>query len=727
MASSYPSALDTFTTAHSAGQTILSADINNLADAVNKIEAALGVGPQMETVFNVTKAPYSATPDVFFSNGSITSGGTTLTTSTPAFVAGDVGKYVVVEKGVSANLAYHAIISAFNSSTSVTVALLSLSTWGRSQSNVRFLISRGGDQLAAIQAAADAAEAAGGGVVYLDGPGFLVNGTVQLGNRVTLRGRGRRATILHIPGNDAAGSKHTQLQPVVVNKTTLDNTAANTRVDHLTIDGAADFQLDFTMSLGAQYNSGAGTITLNTTNANLLPSGTLVLINGGNQTRVHYTSVSGTTINVSEAGVEGTTDQTYTVAGTTVSFPTQLSGIYMANNPPNSTTDGEGGDLHNYVSDMEIRYTRGYGLFWAGLSESRGDNIRIFNTIDVGFRPSYDSFLSNCTAHDTGRMGFYVRGSSGVGTNLKAFGCGNNISADGWGFMFEGPTAVEEGCKTWGPLNSQDNKAGGVLVRNAQRIHAFGTLSSNSGASAGTYPGLRIDGATSCNLQFLCTDREYTGVGTILQQNSIELLETGSVPNANNFIVISHLGTGTDLSNARTKLGAAIKSGSVLKDPTNMIIVNGAVVFGGGWSTLSKTATQTKTNNTLIDDDTMSFAMVANVKYRVRAMIFFDTTAAGDFLYTFVGPGSPTLFRAELNATIAGGTPAETVLLTAYPSSGGVALAGTGTTGGLITFDGVIHNGSNASNFTFRFAQNTTTADTGAQVLAGSYLDWQVA
>jgi hypothetical protein len=45
MASGYPAALDTFATNHTTGQTIQAADTNDLADAVNKIEAELGVTP----------------------------------------------------------------------------------------------------------------------------------------------------------------------------------------------------------------------------------------------------------------------------------------------------------------------------------------------------------------------------------------------------------------------------------------------------------------------------------------------------------------------------------------------------------------------------------------------------------------------------------------------------------------------------------------------------------
>lgn len=149
---------------------------------------------------------------------------------------------------------------------------------------------------------------------------------------------------------------------------------------------------------------------------------------------------------------------------------------------------------------------------------------------------------------------------------------------------------------------------------------------------------------------------------------------------------------------------------------------------GSGWAILSKAADQTVTNSaTLVDDNTLTFSMAASTKYRIRGRIFFDTTAAADIKYTFVGPASPTLVRGELIGTIAGGTPAATAISTAYPSSSGVALAGSGTTGGWISFDFIVQNGSNAGAFTFRFAQNTQTNDSGAIVRAGSYMEYNVA
>lgn len=146
-----------------------------------------------------------------------------------------------------------------------------------------------------------------------------------------------------------------------------------------------------------------------------------------------------------------------------------------------------------------------------------------------------------------------------------------------------------------------------------------------------------------------------------------------------------------------------------------------------GWRTQTKQADQAVINSaTLIDDTELQFPMLANRTYRIRGKIFWDTTANGDYKYTFVGPASPTLVRGEITAGIAGSTPAFSAILTAYPSSTGVSLAGTGTTGGYIFIDMIVKNGANAGTFKLQFAQGTASNDTGAINRAGSYLEWSI-
>lgn len=141
-----------------------------------------------------------------------------------------------------------------------------------------------------------------------------------------------------------------------------------------------------------------------------------------------------------------------------------------------------------------------------------------------------------------------------------------------------------------------------------------------------------------------------------------------------------------------------------------------------GWQTVQKLADETKTaNTTFANDAELKFSMLVNKKYRIRGTIWFDTTAAGDFKYQFVGPASPTLVRFERIDCVAGGTPAENVPDTAYPTN--KALAGAGTTGGYIRFEAIVQNGASAGTFALQWAQNTSDAG-NTTVYAGSYIEY---
>lgn len=162
----------------------------------------------------------------------------------------------------------------------------------------------------------------------------------------------------------------------------------------------------------------------------------------------------------------------------------------------------------------------------------------------------------------------------------------------------------------------------------------------------------------------------------------------------------------------------------------NTVIGAGATVapagqLGGGWNPLVCVADQAIINSAALANSLyMQFNMAANTNYRVKGVIFFDTTATGDFKYAFTAPAAPTLVRFERVDCVAGGTPAANALDVATPGS--TALAGAGTTGGYVSFTAIFQNAANAALFAFQFAQNTATNDTGAIVRAGSYMEWSV-
>jgi hypothetical protein len=140
------------------------------------------------------------------------------------------------------------------------------------------------------------------------------------------------------------------------------------------------------------------------------------------------------------------------------------------------------------------------------------------------------------------------------------------------------------------------------------------------------------------------------------------------------------------------------------------------------WSTELLAANQTVANSTTFVDSGLTFAMQAGTTYGVRGVAVFDTTDAGDVKYTFTGPADPTRVRLQTSALVGGGSAFSQVRVeTGYGTTRSVAGTGGAAT---VEFNGVIQNGAEAGAFVFRFAQNTQSDDSGAVLLAGSWLEY---
>jgi hypothetical protein len=157
---------------------------------------------------------------------------------------------------------------------------------------------------------------------------------------------------------------------------------------------------------------------------------------------------------------------------------------------------------------------------------------------------------------------------------------------------------------------------------------------------------------------------------------------------------------------------------------TTQELPSGDTVAGQTWTTVKKTADQTKqTDSNLANDSALQFSMLANTKYAIHIVVFFDTAANPDFKFALSGPTSPTLVRVlrqhiDPNAL----TTIITASETSYTASTAVA-GGTGTNGGYIEMHIIVQNGANAGTFAFQWAQNTSNGS-ATIVRAGSYLEY---
>lgn len=500
-----------------------------------------------------------------------------ITTANPDFLTTDTGNNVVfLRTGDASFLDQHTTIRSVLSSTAITVNNRATRSPGVYGSNpglgIRFYVSRNGDQLPAIQAAIDAAWLAGGGTVQGNGVGYAMNGAILGRNNVMLDGAGEGATMFHLLGT-AGGA------PGWRSDTTPQNSAGLCGLRSLRLDLNRDRQSTLTTSVTLQagaagYTAGATTVDVLSATPLFQGGGVLNVQTASGVNKVTYQDIQyGGGVAGSDrltgltGGNEGTTD-----ANSNNATVTQITnvGVYSGMSPFNATPSAaEYYDPHFLFRDVHIKYAGGDGWQNWAQSESRCQNVWVDNTAEIGFRPSYDTWVESCTAEGCGRMGFLIRGSSCQGSDNKAFFSGGLVAADGHGFFFEGYTGLESGVKWWVNCNAQDNKASGFRIRNCQRIGLTGVADSNSTSSAGTYPGILMEGPGSagtngcCLMGILCTDRNTTAT----QTHGLKVADAGV---QNNQIIFTHL-PGTS---GQSGFSTAIDPSSVL-DGGNNILING--------------------------------------------------------------------------------------------------------------------------------------------------------
>jgi hypothetical protein len=166
------------------------------------------------------------------------------------------------------------------------------------------------------------------------------------------------------------------------------------------------------------------------------------------------------------------------------------------------------------------------------------------------------------------------------------------------------------------------------------------------------------------------------------------------------------IGTGTTSPGA----GSIDVSGSVLVNSVRT------------WKPVVKGTDETVSGSaTLQDDDELTFAVAASTKYRFRGTIFVSTTAAADFKMQFTGPASPTLVIADVRVATNNLGIIDT-LTTAFSTV--VSTDTFDSTTLAITFEGILHNSTNAGSVTLQWSQATSDAS-NTTVHAGSYLEYE--
>lgn len=132
----------------------------------------------------------------------------------------------------------------------------------------------------------------------------------------------------------------------------------------------------------------------------------------------------------------------------------------------------------------------------------------------------------------------------------------------------------------------------------------------------------------------------------------------------------------------------------------------------------------TNTDVTLSNDAKLLFPVLANTKYWFKFRIHYDTPTAADFKFDINGPGTPTLVDYITKVFAPGSVSPVHTRQTAFAVS--IQVLETSGTRGYIEVDGILHNGANAGNVTFRWAQDTSNAS-NTTVRAGSRVEFGIA
>lgn len=140
-----------------------------------------------------------------------------------------------------------------------------------------------------------------------------------------------------------------------------------------------------------------------------------------------------------------------------------------------------------------------------------------------------------------------------------------------------------------------------------------------------------------------------------------------------------------------------------------------------GPSLVYKSANQTRTNTTVLADDSeLKFSMLANTKYQFEFQLFYATAnATCDIVVTLNGPAGVDQLQAFLDVRNATGGVQGSAYINAYGQTASNDAGG--ATDSIILITGTLSNGSTAGDLAVQWAQRVS--DAGATtVKKGSYL-----
>lgn len=140
-----------------------------------------------------------------------------------------------------------------------------------------------------------------------------------------------------------------------------------------------------------------------------------------------------------------------------------------------------------------------------------------------------------------------------------------------------------------------------------------------------------------------------------------------------------------------------------------------------------KTADESVTSSTVMQsDDQLVVALDANSYYAIRAVITYDSPAAGDFKFQFTVPSGATGRKFALYSAV-NATSCASTAQNSWGDAIGDAVTGIGAPAAGapcdVVIDGYVITSGTSGNLTLQWAQDTSDA-TATTVKAGSFIQW---
>jgi len=220
-------------------------------------------------------------------------------------------------------------------------------------------------------------------------------------------------------------------------------------------------------------------------------------------------------------------------------------------------------------------------------------------------------------------------------------------------------------------------------------VSAVASAAVTSVALSGGTTGLTVSGSP------------VTSSGTITLAGTLEVANGGTgltTLTANNVI----LGNGT----STPSFVAPGTSGNVL---TSNGTTWTSATPSGTWTLIKKTADESTSSASYVDDAVLKFSVGASKTYSFRGYIVVNA-GAGGFRAALNGPASPTLLRVAV-----GTSTVITAYNTSFNSNAGIVLTA-------FEFQGTFQNGTNAGTLALRISQNSASGTTTFE--KGCYLEW---